>query len=724
MANNYTLSDPAQDYEYGDDFSYESWTPGTRATLVNVPWNSDYRDVWEYGSRAALDAYIDSHETAGIVIDQISYIKPGNPIRIPTPFNVANRFNYIRVSNPIQTAGDAQKNYYYFITDVRQMNFSTTEIVVQLDVWATWSIDVVFGNCYIDRGHIGIANSQAYTNYGRDYLTIPEGLDIGGEYQTVLRANHAIMSPTSPDELEEDIFNILVVATIDLEQTPGTVNSPNFATAHGGTFAGMPSGATQYLWKSATALQNWLTANTGNPWITQGIVSITIIPPLKDFGISLDWPTDDGPTRMPAVKWSPRVHTMLTNWRSSPDIKAHIDSRYQGLYKLWTYPYMVVELTTFTGSPILLKPESWDDADATVIERINPAAPDQRIAFSPYRYNAAPTTPANDMWIGSAASGSPALGDDGGDYIDLATYIANFPSLMIVNNAGIAYLASNAHGIAFQHSSADWAQQRALQGNQVSYDQQTGAINTARELTGIGVGADYAQQAVQQNLIATTFGLSAGGGAASGLAGGGPAGLAAGAGMAALNALTSGAQSAAMSQSTDIRSNAANQGNNASNRQAGMVRDTNKSFADFSARGDYQNSIAGINARVQDAKLIQPTTSGQVGGDALNFLNNNVMLSVRIKMIDKAAIRAVGEFWLRYGYPVRQFGRLPTNLQVMTKFTYWKLQETYILSASMPEPYKQTIRGILEKGVTVWGNPDDIGNIDIADNAPLGGITL
>jgi len=38
--------------------------------------------------------------------------------------------------------------------------------------------------------------------------------------------------------------------------------------------------------------------------------------------------------------------------------------------------------------------------------------------------------------------------------------------------------------------------------------------------------------------------------------------------------------------------------------------------------------------------------------------------------------------------------------------------------------FKQAIRGIFEKGVTVWANPADIGTIDIGDNAPLEGVIL
>jgi hypothetical protein len=60
----------------------------------------------------------------------------------------------------------------------------------------------------------------------------------------------------------------------------------------------------------------------------------------------------------------------------------------------------------------------------------------------------------------------------------------------------------------------------------------------------------------------------------------------------------------------------------------------------------------------------------------------------------------------------------------MSKFTYWKMSETYISAATLPESFKQTMRGILEKGVTVWGDPSFIGNTDTADNQPLGGISF
>ena len=59
----------------------------------------------------------------------------------------------------------------------------------------------------------------------------------------------------------------------------------------------------------------------------------------------------------------------------------------------------------------------------------------------------------------------------------------------------------------------------------------------------------------------------------------------------------------------------------------------------------------------------------------------------------------------------------------MSKFTYWKMHELYVRSAKCPEEFRLTIKGIFEKGVTVWKSPDDIGVVDYFDNEPLSGIS-
>ena len=66
---------------------------------------------------------------------------------------------------------------------------------------------------------------------------------------------------------------------------------------------------------------------------------------------------------------------------------------------------------------------------------------------------------------------------------------------------------------------------------------------------------------------------------------------------------------------------------------------------------------------------------------------------------------------------------MPDSLMCMTNFTYWKLHEFYLRSSTCPEEYRLTIKGIFEKGVTVWNNPNKIGVTDYADNDPLPGIS-
>lgn len=707
------ISDPPNNYRFGLDFNYAVWTAETRITLCNVPWNNDYRDIVKFDSRESLDKYIDEAAVGGIRIDNAKYARANVPVRVNVPYNVALRHNYLRATNPPQPiqGGDVTRSFYYFITDVRYIAPNTTELVVQLDVWQTYGYDVTFGNCYIERGHIGIANENQMNNYGRDYLTVPEGLDVGSEYKMLNIRRASVMETIGVNR-----FSVLVASTVDLLADPGTVDDPKIVAASGDQFSGLPSGAAYYVFQNSGSLAQFLTSIRETPWVGQGIISITVIPNINRYYPDFTFLGDGIPTPAPVAAPGKPIHTMFAQWREH--VRRQIPSRYRHLSKLLTHPYMTIEMTTWSGTPISLKPESWYDDDATIDERVNLIPPAQRMLFMPRKYNGGP---------GLGVVG----GDDGGEYLDFATFIQAFPTVALVNNMSSMYLASNAHMVAFQHRSADWTQQRALGANQTSYDQASSAMNMADSMALTARNLDIGQTGVTNRTIQAQSMVNAVGGVGrGGVSGGigGPAGMAIGAGAGMVGGMAdmvnasiqqgANTESLSMRDAANIRNIQDQLGN------AGFIRDTNKSLADWAARGDYANTIAGINAKVQDSQFVQPTTSGQVGGDTMNLVNGDMELSVRWKFIDNAALAVVGEYWLRYGYAVRRFKKLPSSLQVMSKFTYWKLTETYISAAGIPESMKQAIRGLFEKGVTVWTNPDDIGNIDIADNMPLEGITL
>lgn len=714
---------PVSDYAYGEDFNYSNWPKNSQITLVNVPWNTDYRDVNRFANRTALNTWIDAQPH--VTVDNMSHLRFERNVRIDVAFTEALKYNYVRVTNGATPNGNTARAYYYFVQNVKYIAGDTTELLIQLDVFQTFIYDTEFGNVFMERGHVAIANTNAFNHYGRDYLTVPEGLDIGPEYRIVHAEREKIIDPGGDANIDPG-YDVLVCSTLDLTQDPGDVSNPGLNSSKGAAFELMPSGASFYIFNTGNDFRTFLERYSTKPWITQSIISITLIPNASRYNGTT--PFDYGPNLStdPSFKFYslsgkqlsayPRKRKMLTGWRSNEFISNILGAKYGILKKFMTYPYMVLELTTWTGSPLLIKPESWQDPDAQVSEMAAFMPPGQRIAISPVRYNADGET--TDEWTAEFGHSE----DDMGEFLNFATFLDNFPSLPIVNNMAIGYLAANKNGIAFQQQSADWSQQKALAGAQATSDIASAGIgNTARQAA-IGNTASTAQAA----LSATTGMNTAMVGLGTSLVGASPGG-AAGVGLSAASgagsAIARGMTANASLESAGIGNTARGQSALSSIQATDEIRDTNVDLARFAAQGDYANQIAGVNAKVQDAALIQPSVSGQFGGDAFNIIRGNFGYSLRWKMPNLNALRQIGDFWLRYGYAINQYGRMPADLACMSKFTYWKCRETYILSAPYPEQFKQAIRGIFEKGVTVWRNPNDIGRVALEDNVPLAGVS-
>jgi hypothetical protein len=744
------IDGPPNIYDAGSAFDYSVWTAGTQLDLVNVNWDNAYRDVVKFAGKEALNHYINSLNSAGIRINNATYAKPGQDVFLPIPYNRVNRYNYIRASNPLMPIpDDMQKDFYYFILDCEYVNPQTTRIRVQLDVWQTYVYDVTIGNCYVERGHIGIANENQFTNYGRDYLTVPEGLDIGADYRVIAKRSNQVVGVDNADPFGGYEHDVIVVASTDLLADPGDLANPSLKSAPGSKIQGLPSGAAFYVFDDVVKFTSWLVNMSDAPWVTQGIISVTVMPKITRYASDFTYSSGSTPKHILDMHAFPIKHNMFANWRNSSEIQKWIGARYAHLKKFFTAPYMVLEATTWSATPIILRPEVWNNANAEFLERVSYMPPAQRVQFMPRKYNSSGQTPeaafgmTYDDFVAMIMAlpgmtpeiAAPVIakygdiGDDYGDYLDMMTQIAGFPALPIVNSAALNYLASNAHSIDYSRKSADWTQQRAMGLASGQFDVASGGIRTSQQMNDIGVSAAQ-QQAISQN---TNINGQANVGAVASLAGGaisgatsGPAGAAVGAAVGAVNGVAgmvnSMIQQEHNTESTAISNLASMRGNATEVRQAQLSRDTNYDLAQFSSKGDYANAIAGVNARVQDAAMIQPSIAGQFGGDSTNVANGTMEFSIRWKLIDAAALRVVGDYWLRFGYAIRAFIRPPQSLMVMSKFTYWKMTESYLSSAMVPEGHKQVLRGIMEKGFTVWGNPADIGNTDIADNVPLAGV--
>lgn len=694
-----------------------TWPVGTEVTLMQVPWDANYRDIVIWDDVQQRNDYLDAQALRGTGwrSKRFSYCRPNEPISVPVPYSAAYKYNYVVVQNPMQPVeGEEQPlKLCYFILSTDYVAPGTTQLTLQLDVIQTYQFDVCMGSMFVERGHMGVSNAvfkngvqNLQGQYLRKYLNVPEGLDIGDSY---VMANHEWYPLT--DASTFDIGKIIIISSADLAADPGTIDSPNLNVADGQNADGIPSGCNVYSMTLST-FKAVLNAMKEKSWVAQCIQSVSTFPArLLSAGTDVQLFGNSGIT-MQFLGETDTLELPLKTYATTGNIYQQLSNGvpygYHDLYKAYTYPYSVIELTAYNGNSVFVKPELvyGNTLALTVIGCA--VAPFARIGVFPTNYGQAfeggqPVNYNQYTWHGFDGSDHTGV-IPSGDFLDSCLWLADFPQFSIVNSNYITYLASTAHTRAYQYESAGWQNAKSNAASDLAYTQ-------AMNQTALNEANRYDQGPIGAPQIANY------------------AGQAVGAIESGLNRLTG---QPAVSSNEVTLAGAANYlaqrqtGNlafNATQDLSRQVAGQNLDYAKYAARGDYANQIAAINATVQDAALQAPSTLGQMGGQGFMWKNGLVGFAVNYKTAGGAAMRTVCDFWARYGYKIQRFynfgnAKMPA-LKIMNHFSYWKVSETYITCAKANEAEKDAIRGVLEKGVTVWGNPYEIGNIAPVVNAPL-----
>lgn len=739
------ITAPPNSYGFGHEFNYAVWPTDSVITLFNVPFNNDYRDIVNFGSQAKFNKWIDS-QSDKLTFTNMSYVKYNTAVKLDVPFNAGMRYNYLRVSNPLQPInGDVKRDYYYFILDVKYIAPETTQFILQVDFWQSFGYEVKIQRGYLERGHFGIAAENNFNAQGRDYLSEPEGFDLGAETtlnwyrsEEIMRRDIRLLEENRSSVSKKSFTAYwMIVSTTDLTGNYGTSVKPILRTARGSNVSGVPGGAFVGIVKSSEQLEKLMNALAPYPWVSTGIVGIYAIPSSVRYGVNLTKHTfsSDNPLRddgielfkadlYPIDSHEQIKYTFASDWRNNTSVTPIIPDKYRHLKKFFTSPYMWIEITNNDGKSVIIRPEFWDNGNLTLTESATLTHGGAKIIVSPVNYN-------YYLGWGNSIDGDhdPVnMGNDHmfprlkGDGAGMRIVYDNLPQTSIVNDMSIMARASSAYSRAQQIQALGWSQDKALAANQLGYDQATAGMNLATGLTDISIGAANAQRDVANQGAVNSAMISGVQSIAGGLSGGGVVGGLSGAVSAGFGALNTANQINTANQSTAISTGAAAASNAAQVANSAFMRDTNKNLADWSARGDYSTAIAAINARVQDMQLTPPGTAGAYGGDSLMFSFDAIRATVAVRTIPANAIGKIGDYWLRYGYAVNRYIEIPDDYMVMTNFTYWKLQETYIESGPMPESVKQIIRGIFEKGVTVHRSPESLSRFNINNNSPVPGI--
>lgn len=698
-------------------FTPYSWPTDSKATLCRVPWDFNYRNVVDWQDQQHKDSYFSSLESDSCELGSMTYLKPNDPIFVDVPFSKAYSYNYIVVENPkLPVPGEVEpRKLYYFVTAVGYVAPNTTSIAVQLDVWTTYGDTAEFGRCFVERGHVGIAaemskptptadklgpaRSQVY----RRYLTAAEGLDIGNEY---LIGDVDAFSVADYDHA----WAVVIMSTTDLLADWGTLSNPSITTADGQVTDGLIGGCNVYS-LSATDFRQFMKNIRNYPWVAKGIISVTAFPKAL---------LTDGPS---VEKDGVTLYFLGTTpdkgfYREIDDVWGRLSKsipyRYRNLHKLLCYPYSVIELNAYNGSPVLLKPELLN-TDTLRLRNISCAVPGHiKIGFYPWAYDSERLVPNEyGLPVVSATMDDPTVNlPVSGNSLDSCVWLQEMPKFSLVNDNYLNYLASTTHTREWQYNTAGWQQAKSNASAQLSYDQAQQQIATNR------ANWNASTQGLLGNVAGNLGNLVMSGADALGI--GGAVSGAADFANGVLGTVSGSIGATGWDNMQDIVNNLTGlTALNNTQAMQGNIASQNLDLAQWAAQGDYENSIAKIEATVQDAALTAPSVIGQAGGSGFSMSNGLFVVQTRFKTIDQNHMHIIGEYWLRYGYAVREFMVPPADLCCMEHFTYWKMLETSVECALADETTKETIRGIFEKGVTVWKSADEITTWDLSDNDPV-----
>lgn len=165
-------------YQFENTFDYTRWNEDTRITLCNVLWNSDYIDVVKWDTNELRDAWFDSLTDVWVTkLMTKARMIPDNYMKLPIPYDILARYNYVFIDMPIATSAselldyenaDGIRRWYFFINSIRYLSPSTTEVLLMSDVWVNYQNDIDITYMLLERGHAPVAESDT-----DEYLSNP-----------------------------------------------------------------------------------------------------------------------------------------------------------------------------------------------------------------------------------------------------------------------------------------------------------------------------------------------------------------------------------------------------------------------------------------------------------------------------------------------------------------------------------------------------------------------
>lgn len=401
MDTDFPLLENVDVYEYENNFDYKRWSDRTKIYLCNVLWNSDYSNVVKFANDKERDDYFNHLEGYTVELNTAFNIAPNGATKVPIPYQVATRYNYMYVDLPIMTSEEEPINYenerrthryYYFINGIAQNSPNSTTLIVSPDNWTMYINNVDIPYLMLERGHapMSVTDVESYlanpVEYNR-YLLAPDfdfssGSDLvkTAEFVPINNGEKYILFATTMSA--EQIMNQQYPDEITLTTTPATFED-DLTRRNGYQYI-----VNDYVWETGNYDYNGITTETtsfqsSNNAIPNNMTMIAV--PSKDAAHMFEYMSDVIPFFFKTIKACFMVdNTMFTKGNTinfcnttcylvepaADSIIAAIhlnkemfkfDEKYADITKLYTSPYSRIEVTDNNGTTKEFKIENSKD---------------------------------------------------------------------------------------------------------------------------------------------------------------------------------------------------------------------------------------------------------------------------------------------------------------------------------------------------------------------------
>lgn len=310
------------------------FNPSTSVMICEVPWDSTYKNVVKFDSRAEQNAYFVS-DSGSINMSVVKHMEddyivirkvlPSGQLQssMKVERNIHSLYgcNYIRYKN----ANHGDKWFYGFIKDFIYTNPNTTEIVFETDVWQTWCFDIEIKESYVLREH------SLSDEYGEHYVPEPFSIE-DFEYEHLTK-----MMPTI---LNFDTWGYLIASSEKLHTDLNILNPDK----KGRLYCGIYQALYFYYYESVNQVNALL--EKAETEYSDCIQFITLIPRFCVSPI---------PSYEDEVKDIGFLESTLSPEEKIIDGALGADNRMFGEFipknkKLYTSPYFALHVTNHNGS--------------------------------------------------------------------------------------------------------------------------------------------------------------------------------------------------------------------------------------------------------------------------------------------------------------------------------------------------------------------------------------